>query len=443
MTSYHSYWLAAAVACCAPLLPLSAQRPTATPTQRQVDSLAMELRRLQARFDSVLIVLARLQAAGPARGDTGLAAARADSAAAQDELATLRAAAAAAAGQADTADTAGAARADSARIRELGGRPRNLSQLNPELSVTADIRAYTRQAGSRTDSFDPREFEFSFQSAVDPYSYTKIFVSVEGGEVAIEEGYIYRTGLPGRLRVDFGKFRQQLGEVNRWHLHAVPETEYPLALTTYTGEDGLAGTGVSLYWAAPLTGALGTHEVYAQATRVAEDVWLAGSGRPSVLLHLNNFWQISPATYLQIGGTGLYGTNPDSGLRVRLGGLDVRWTWRPPARALYREWTIRSELFIVHRERGGSGKTRYGGYVGTSYKFNRRWSAGARYDYVEAPEGPLTVTRQLVPVITFLQSEFMRLRLQYRYARSTTTSPTHELSVQALWAIGPHRDEIF
>ena len=407
-------------ATCLVVPPALAQQPT----QRQVDSLAAVVHALRARLDSALVSLSRRPAATP------------KDSAPTDDLAALRAAAAAAAG-------GDPGRADTVTAAQLAGKPRNLNQLNPELSVTADIRGRTRQSGSQGDSFEPREFEFSFQSAVDPYSYTKIFVSLEGGEVAIEEGYIYRTGLPGRLRVDLGKFRQQLGEVNRWHLHAVPETEYPLALTTYTGEDGLAGTGVSLYWVAPLTGALGTHEVYAQVTRVAEDVWLAGTGRPSLLLHLNNFWQLTPATYLQIGGTGLYGTNPDSGLRARLGGLDVRWTWRPPARALYREWTIRGELYAVERERAGSGETRYGGYVGTAYKFDRRWSAGVRYDYVEAPEGPLTVTRQLVPTLTFLQSEFMRLRLQYRYARSTTTSPTHEFSVQALWAIGPHRDEIF
>src|SRR2546421_5445169 len=38
------------------------------------------------------------------------------------------------------------------------------------------------------------------------------------------------------FRSDVGKFRQQFGELNRWHLHAVPETEYPLALTSYLGD---------------------------------------------------------------------------------------------------------------------------------------------------------------------------------------------------------------
>src|SRR5947199_3300852 len=43
-------------------------------------------------------------------------------------------------------------------------------------------------------------------------------------EVNVEEGYAYWTGLPGKIRLDVGKFRQQFGELNRWHLHAVPET---------------------------------------------------------------------------------------------------------------------------------------------------------------------------------------------------------------------------
>ena len=43
----------------------------------------------------------------------------------------------------------------------------------------------------------------------------------------------YWTGLPGRIRADIGLFRQQFGELNRWHLHALPETEYPLVLRSF------------------------------------------------------------------------------------------------------------------------------------------------------------------------------------------------------------------
>ena len=101
--------------------------------------------------------------------------------------------------------------------------------------------------GGRRDNGVAREFEVALQSALDPYSSTKIFLTFENEEVGVEEGYIYWTGLPGRLRVDVGKFRQQLGDLNRWHLHALPETEYPLVYQRFLAPEGLAGVGLSLY----------------------------------------------------------------------------------------------------------------------------------------------------------------------------------------------------
>ncbi|HSD33007.1 MAG TPA: hypothetical protein VLB49_13905 [Gemmatimonadales bacterium] len=428
MTSLTPRWLAAVAALSLPAAGLVAQRP-APATQRQVDSLAAELRRLQARLDSVLVVLARLQAAGP-RPDTTLAAVRAESVSVQDDLAALRAAAAAAAGPRDTAGTP-------PPTRVVG---RDQSQLNPELTVTGDVRATGTTSGIQRENFDPREFEVGFQSALDPYSRTKVFVSLENGEVAVEEGYAYWTGLPGRLRLDVGKFRQQFGELNRWHLHAVPETEYPLALRTYLGEDGLSGTGLSLYRA---FGGLGTHEIVAQITRSASDGELfGGGGRPSYLVHLLNFWQLGRATYMQIGGTGLLGGNPDSSLRTAVGGIEFRFTWRPPQRALYRDWTVRGELLALRKRVSGTGATRIGGYVSSTYKLNQRFIAGLRYDYVEEPSAGVIV-RHLVPSLTLWQSEWVMLRAQYTWEKVATATSTHQVALQAVWAMGPHKHETY
>jgi hypothetical protein len=428
-------WLIAAVALIAPLAAVAAQQPQgAAAMQRQVDSLATELRRLQARFDSVLAVLARLQAA-PARTDTAIAAARADSAAMLDELASLRAAANAAAGQPDTSQAAAAQTPP-----QFVGRERNQAQLNPEITVTGDVRAYATTSGIQRDNFDPREFEIGFQSALDPYSRTKIFVSLENGEVGIEEGYAYWIGLPAHLRLDVGKFRQQFGELNRWHLHAASETEYPLALTTYLGEDGLAGTGVSLYRA---FGGFGTHELTVQVTRSASDGELfAGGGRPSYLLHLRNFWQLDRATYMQLGGTGLLGGNPDSSLHTTIGGVEFRFTWRPPEQALYRDLTMRGELLVLRKRYGGAGSTRLGGYVSSTYRLNQRFVAGVRYDYVEDPTVG-SVTRQIVPSLTLWQSEWVFLRAQYQWQKIATANPTHQIALQAVWAMGPHKHETY
>jgi hypothetical protein len=413
---------------CAALLAaacVTAEAAAQQPAQRQVDSLAAEVRALRLRLDSLRMELARL-ARRPAV-DT----ARAPK---DDDIAALRAAAAQAVGR----DTTRAA--DTASARRFVGRERSQSQLNPEISVTGDLRAAVRTEGEQRDNFELHEVEVSFQAALDPYSHTKIFAGVHEGGIEIEEGYFYYTGLPGRLRLDLGVFRQQLGELNRWHLHGVPETEYPLVLTTFAGEEGLAGAGASLYRA---FGGLGTHELYAQVTAGSNDVLFEGGNRPAYLVHLNNFWQLSRSTYMQLGATGVYGTNPDSALKTAMGGVDFRFTWRPPDRALYRDWTLRGEVYGLKKERAGAGDTRLGGFVGTTYRLGQRWIAGFRYDYVETPEGPNEITRQIVPTLTWWQSEWVFLRAEFTRRLSPVGADRNRLLLQAVWAIGPHKHETY
>lgn len=399
--------------------PLAAQQPG----RRQIDSLTAELRRLHARLDSLLARFDSLTRARAAPADT-----------ATDELAALRAAAQAA---------AGAARDTTAALVPAGepaaGRARNLNQLNPEISATGDFRGYAQTQGPRTANFQLQEVEVSFQAALDPYSHTKIFAALEEGEIDIEEAYFYYTGLPARLRLDVGVFRQQLGELNRWHLHALPEIDYPLALTTYTGAEGLIGAGLSAYWAGAV---LGTQELWLQGVVGDNDVLFEGGNRPAVLGHLNNFWDLGTSSYLQVGLTGMYGENPDSALKTTLGGVDARFTWRPPARAKYREWTVRAELYTVDKQRNAAGDVRYGYYVGTQYKLGSRWWAGVRYDYVEAPEGPLGIVRQVAPSLTFWQSEWVRLHAEYRWRREAGVT-TGQIALQGVWAIGPHKHETY
>jgi len=396
------------------------------PAQRQLDSLAAEVRALRLRLDSLRAAVART---APPRRAADTAKVQVD-----DDLAALRAAAAATVGR-DTTQTA-----DTMSARRFSGRERNQAQLNPEIGATGDVRAYATTRGVQQENFEAREFEVGFQSALDPYSHTKIFLSFESGGISVEEGYAYWIGLPGHLRVDLGKYRQQFGELNRWHLHAVPELEYPLAIKTYLGEDGLAGTGLSLYHA---FGGLGTHEVTMQVTRSSSDQLFGNHGRPTYLAHLLNFWQLTRSTYMQLGGSILYGTRPDTALRTRVAGVDFRLTWRPPSAALYREWTLRGELLAFRQQIAGIGPTRIGGYVSSTYKLGQRWIAGLAYNYVELPELGGAITRQIVPSLTLWESEWVFLRGQYRWEKAPGLTATNQLAFQAVWAIGPHKHETY
>jgi hypothetical protein len=349
-----------------------------------------------------------------------------------DELAALRAAAAAAAGGA--ADTSAAA-------TRFVGRQRSGSALNPEISATADLRLVASNQGDNLEG-DPREFEVALQSALDPYSTGKIFLTFAGEEVGVEEGYVYWTGLPGRIRADLGLMRQQVGDLNRWHPHALPESESPLVYRRFLGEDGLSGAGLSVYTALPLSLAGGTHEIWLQGTTVESEP-LYGSGRHGTLLgRVQNFWQFSRSAYGQIGLTALGGNNADS-LRSRVLGLDLRFTWRPPNAATRREVTFRAEGYRLRAHELGVATTRYGAFLDLTARVSRRWILGTRFDHVDAPRGPLAREWQITPTLTWWQSEFVYLRLEGRHYHHDITGNEDRLVLQAVFAMGPHKHETY
>jgi hypothetical protein len=210
--------------------------------RERTDSLEQEIRILKARLDSLQQVLERLIQQGQ------------DTTVVSDELEALRAAARVAAGEAEAADT----------TVEQQSRTRALQSLNPEISVTGNVvGSYLTPAGEVGEfKATPREFEFAFESALDPYTRTKVFVSYEEeleiagfpeeegeeghGGFELEEGYLYWVGLPGRFGIKAGKFRQEIGLYNRWHTHALYDVDRPLPTVAFLGDDGLIQTGAAM-----------------------------------------------------------------------------------------------------------------------------------------------------------------------------------------------------
>jgi hypothetical protein len=402
----------------------------------KTDSLEARIRELEARLDSLLAALAR--GAGP---DSAAAAAA-------SELDALRAAAQAAAGEQETDTT-------------QGSRSRDLSILNPEISVTGDVLGtYTAPPdGNNFFSAVPREFEFAFEAAVDPYARTKIFISHEqdfeivglpesgeeeeggGGEVGIEEGYIYWTALPANMGIKVGVFRQDIGLYNRWHTHALFEVDRPLPTVAFLGEDGLIQTGGSLVLPFFEVGPT-TNLFTVELTRGSNEALFEGGKQLSLLGNFRNFWNISDATYMQIGATGVYGKNDDENLNTYLLGIDVAFRWRPPGRSLYRDLQLKAEWYFAKKDFGPEDFSGNGGYLQANYRLDRRWIAGLRTDYVDGyGSGPDVF--MLVPTITWWQSEWVRLRLQYNLAKTEGQNAGHTFILQTVWAIGPHRHEVY
>lgn len=411
-------------------------------TQAQIDSLRAEVELLKAQIEEL-------------RAEATLDAAAADT---TDAVARLRAAAEAAAAEADTLGPPAAPERE-----EFVGRQRSLQALNPEISVTADLFAAVGTEDPDSDNFVAREFEFAFQSALDPYSRAKIFVShetpgaeivpfieedeeEEEGGVEIEEGYVEWVNLPGGFGLKLGRFFQQFGTLNRWHQHALPFQSRSLPHLALIGEEALAQAGVSLHWLVPVSGA-GTYEVTVEVNRSSNEALFGESTGPSFLGHVNGFWQLTEAVDLDLGVSALLGDHDtaESSYDQRLFGVEGALTWAPPDRSRYRGFVLRGGVMVrdpgnVPADLEVRGAT--GAWVNGEARVSQSWLIGGRYGWVEDPEDPSESVWLVAPTLTWWQSEWVRLRAEYDFL--DRLSGSDGLFVfQATVSLGPHKHETY
>ncbi len=431
--------------------PVASQTPT--------DSIRAEVARLAALVDSLTREVARLRGAG-------------QEAEADDALARLRAAAQQAAG-------GGAPAAPPAEEAEFVGRQRSLQALNPEISVNSDVFGHLNKDATGEDNFFAREFEISIISNLDPFSRAKVFLSrhVAGGEInpfeggdahahaeeeggfAVEEGFIEWVGLPGGVGLKVGKFFQQFGQLNRWHSHALPFQSRSLPHIAFIGEDALAQTGLSLHWLAPVGGVGGTYEITVEATRRENEALFGEAGGLAVLSHLNSFWNLSSSVDFDLGLSWLTGRYEHETQAVdrNLFGVEAALNWRPPGRSRYRGVMLRGGVMVLdglvpHEPEEGEGTGADGGMsdraVGVwglgEMRLSQSWLMGARVDRTENPEDPDESAWLVSPTLTWWQSEYVRLRLEYDLmGRSFETAREGRLLLQVTFAMGPHKHETY
>jgi len=379
--------------------------------------------------------------------------------------------------------------ADKPEEREFLWGALALQKLNPELSVSADVlvSAVLDEDGKMYATPDDRtrigirEVGLQFQHVLDPFSMFKAainFIPEPEPEVEVEEIYITWFGIVPSLSLSIGRFRQNFGILNRWHGHDLDQTDYPLALTQVLGEGGINQTGFVLKWFMPPLVAH-ANELTLEITNAENEVLFSGQffTIPTVMAHLKNYYDLTDNTYLELGLSGIWGTNNKRGVldendeivdedwrQTWAAGADLTIHWSPLERAKYRSFTWRTEGYFVHKEtdaipaefsngwteRDGD-RISWGVYSYVDFQLNARWFLGVRGD-VALPT--IRVEDELawdvVPYLTFWQSEFVYLRLEYQhgqkllYVRPDDTiglRTDNRVMLQVDFAAGPHKHE--
>lgn len=347
---------------------------------------------------------------------------------------------------------------------------RSLQALNPEISITGDM--FAKGVYSDTKEYNEtgrtgfyfRHLGLHFQASLDPFSFMKVAVGVDQHEAHLGEAYTTWTSVLPGVQLTAGKFRQQLGIVNRWHKHGLDQFDFPLMLQRPFGPGGLNQVGMSMraqlppLWADNL-------DMTLEITNAMNGGVFAGDyfSLPAGLVRIGNYWDLSRDTYLELGLTGMAGPNngrgipaPDTtgatidepGRLTLIAGFDLTLNNEPVNRAKYRRFTLRSEVLYIKKHLPDDSEIDWiGGYTSLEYRLNRSAVLGVRGDLVqEFAEGNTlesfdSLESLLVPYITWWQSPWVRLRLEYNFHQPISGDPDHGLIFQVTYAAGPHKHE--
>ena len=353
----------------------------------------------------------------------------------------------------------------------------------PEIGAVLDIVAGSSESRSDeegNDRLSARELELMLGYDVDPFTRFDAVVSFSDFEEAsIEEAYVSYLGLPKDLRLKGGKFKPRAGKAIAIHRDQLDTVDEPLVIQRYFGAEGMSKAGLELSRYFPQFNDRFTQELVLGVIEGG-----AGEGgemfgetrrRPSYYLHLKNYVDISDVSNIELGATLLRGsTDPDARDEVNALGLDLtyqhfftpfnKFKWQTE---FYVQDRRESEVFDwdaanAYVQAAASGdlgtflgafsegpiRTVYddrpwGMYSGIDYRLSPRFGVGGRFDYVEPVAGlstnPRAADKGFAAYLTFYQSEFARLRLQYEHVDFASGGDDNRLYLQGSYAIGVHK----
>ncbi len=338
--------------------------------------------------------------------------------------------------------------------------------VNPDISVIGDMRVEARPTSSAARrgvnelEFVFEELELDFNAYLNPYMRADVFIGGHGGtEFEVEEAVMtVLRGLPASMQLRAGRFLLDFGKINTQHAHQWAWLERPLFHRAILGDEGVRADGVQLSTlrdvgdnAVTLSlDAFGSGAFAAEGGTAADS---SGSGAPApqdvvVSGRLSVFRQIGDFWMAELGVSGLYGTfDAAAGLRQRLGAVDLKVRWRPDA---YRAFVWILEGLRADRDAAlaGGGTRRVvssGAFTSVDVRFRRRWDAGGFLDFAEDPDGLAPDRTEWGGFFGFMPAEeTARISLVYRNAPDDRGGrDDHTVTLQFLWALGPHRPHTY
>ncbi len=320
-----------------------------------------------------------------------------------------------------------------------------LTVLNPTLTVAGDLLARfdDREVYLDNDPAEPRiddtlnvrEVEIDLRASVDPFVDGVAVISLESEvpgtfDASVEEFFATIKSLPVPLwetpplgtKIKVGRFRAEFGLNNKSHTHDLPQTERPLVLREFLGEEGMAGNGISAQAFLPSPGDTAL-EGSVQVLQGGESNLAQDGNHPSFLGNLNLFWPLADEHSVNLALIGFAGTHDADGRdRSRCVSAELLYKWKPLRQGEYTSFLLGAQAFYAHHEVPSGTldvlSTPFGYDVWAQMQVTARLYAGVRWDWTETLADDSLRRKQVSPYLTWYTSEFFRARFTYLHTWS-------------------------
>ena len=317
---------------------------------------------------------------------------------------------------------------------------------NPDISVIGDL--IINQDGDISSS----GAELAIQGYVNPFARADVFLHKHANYEAIhlEEVVIsFERGLPFDLGLRVGKFRPDIGKINKEHAHTLFFIEAPKSMKDMLGEEMWGTLGFEANWLAPLpwytklSAGYFTKELGASCSHGEVEGETEGDEivpvTTAISTRLSHSFDLSDVAHLEVG-SGYYRDieNNQSPHLHHAFELDFKYKWRPNT---YKSIVWQGEVFRKSPIENPDNKSKLAGYSWINYQFDKRWNIGFIADYSSGiEEQEYNSFGSFIGFSPAEESSVFRLTLSHQNHGEDTS-----LNVlgQIIWALGPHKPHQF
>ncbi len=342
---------------------------------------------------------------------------------------------------------------------------------NPDLSAIGDMRAIYRPSdtaigvGANEFAFEFEELEIALNAYLNPYMRADVFIGIHGTgpDVDVEEAnFTVLRGLPAGLQFNAGQYLLDIGKINTQHAHQWGWLERPLMHRTMLGDEGLKALGARATTLLPV----GETAVGLSVSAFSSDAFEAHEHEhddeeeaheeeaPADImgnLRVSAFRQLGDAWSSELGASYLFGNyDPAEPLTTSIAAVDWKLRWRPNS---YQAFVVIAEVMRSEREVAAEDSVAseistvdaLGAFASAELQFRKRWSSGAFFDWTQDATIQDAETTAYGAFFAFLPAEeTARIGLVYRHETSDLYAFTNDsITLQFLWALGPHKVHTF